>query len=236
MNRYQRILVAVAFVNALIMVLYPPFNSLSLSKFAGASFDGFYPVYSQFGKKLIDADLLMLELMLLATDVLAAWLMLQGRNDENIARRRYSQGIAIVAAINIGVMLLFPPFETYSSTLRYAGSSFDSFYFAFGTRSSRPIFAPLLYLELIFVVVNALLLWLLFHAVEAPEDALQTRIATVAGALDRSELAQLSADMRGKADAHRRANGGAIVDGKTEYRHPFDPADADRDRLEAMPR
>ncbi len=170
MNRYQRILLALAVANGLLILLFPPFNSVPLSKGALASFDGFYPLFSQLGLKPLNRELLSLVLTLLGANALAAWLALQHRGDDEIPRFRYSLGIGCFALVNLAVVLLFPPFEPYSSISKTIPGTFDSFYFAFGHRSQRAVFGALLYLECMFVVINALTLWLLFNAIERSDS------------------------------------------------------------------
>lgn len=173
MNKYQRLIVAVAVVNVLVMLLFPPFNDMPLSLRAHPSFDGYFPLLGNLGHRPINTGLLTLQLMFVAVNALAAWLVLQ--NAEAIERdesspTRVLRGIGIFAAINLAVILLFPPFEPYAALTRPIGSTFDSFYFVFGSRVARPVFAPLLYLECVFVAINALALWLLFNAVRRREE------------------------------------------------------------------
>jgi len=202
MNRYQRLIVVVALINALVMVLFPPFNDSPLSRGALPSFEGFYPLLTQWGRKAISEELLTIELMFLAANALAAFLCLVNRGADELPRFRFALGIACFVAVNLAIILLFPPFEPYSSFARVAAGTFDSFNFVWGIRSARPIFAPMLYLEIILVTVNALALWLLFNSLQRGDDAMRTRLLALAERMDENELAQLTETMRRQVDAH----------------------------------
>lgn len=80
----------------------------------------------------------------------------------------------IFAAIDLVVVVLFPPFESVFALTNAALPSFEGFYFLFGQRPNHTI-VTLLYIEVIFVLVNAALAWLIFkqhHALGlTPEQA-----------------------------------------------------------------
>ena len=65
-------------------------------------------------------------------------------------------------AINLVLVLLFPPFENYYAISKATLPSFDGFYFLFGDNAQRQIVSPLLYIEVALVLANGGLLWLLF--------------------------------------------------------------------------
>src|SRR5258706_13139275 len=50
--------------------------------------------------------------------------------------------------------------EAFPFAQRITVGTFDGFYFAFGDKSRRAIFVPLLYMEVLFVLVNACTFWL----------------------------------------------------------------------------
>jgi len=72
---------------------------------------------------------------------------------------RYQKILALIAAGNLALLLLFPPFLENSLRLR-AGAQFESFYFVFSTMGSKKIFTELLTLEVFFVLINTLAGWL----------------------------------------------------------------------------
>ncbi len=47
---------------------------------------------------------------------------------------------------------------------------FDSFYFLFGDKWNRQIYLPLLYLEVLIVLINTALMWLLLRDDAVAED------------------------------------------------------------------
>lgn len=87
---------------------------------------------------------------------------------------RYQKAIAVVAATNIFVMLLFPPFLD-NPMARGMLRSFDGFRFFFLAPAALPIHTELLAIEIIFVMTNALAAWLALNrwpgAGRAPTEA-----------------------------------------------------------------
>lgn len=65
-------------------------------------------------------------------------------------------------AVNLVLILLFPPFENYYAITKAVLPSFDGFYFIFGDNAQRQIVASLLYIEAALILINGGLLWLLF--------------------------------------------------------------------------
>lgn len=75
-----------------------------------------------------------------------------------------NQGIALtVAAANLLVILLFPPFESVFALTNAMLPSFEGFYFIFMRPQHHVIIATLLYLEVAFILVNGALLWMIFR-------------------------------------------------------------------------
>ncbi len=73
----------------------------------------------------------------------------------------------LIAALNIAVMLCFPPYDYVS--LRHGNvPTFDGFFFRFQVHSSRQINSNFLILEIIVVLVNLAIAWLLIGARSAP--------------------------------------------------------------------
>lgn len=198
MNKYQRLIITVVIIDLIVILLFPPFVERSLAKNAFPSFDGFYFLLSELGHRPIDKPLLSLELLWIAVNALSAWLLLGNERRDS----SHVIGISLFAVVNLAVICLFPPFEQYNSLLRNTAPGFDSFYFLFGDRSARPLFLPLLQLEIFFVLINALALFLVFSAVQRGEIAEQERAANEAAA---ASLAQ------------------APLGRKTERRHHADP-------------
>ncbi|MGP1609484.1 MAG: hypothetical protein ACTS5G_02170, partial [Burkholderiales bacterium] len=203
MNKYQRLVITVAAINALVMILFPPFNSQPLARGMLPSFDGFYPLTSQLGSKPLYTELLTLQLLFVAVNTLSAWLVLQSkRHHDDIPEFAFIQGIGGFLAINLAVICLFPPFEPYQSLIRSTGSTFDSFYFIFGDRSQRPIYVPLLYLECMVVVINALSFLLLFNAIKRGDEATRRKIIRLTEDLPDQTLLEIRAAIEHQIEAH----------------------------------
>ena len=177
MNKYQR-LVVVAVMNALLFVLFPPFTSQPLAHGALPGFDGFYPLFTQLGRKPVFTTLLSLQLMFVGINTLAGWLVLQNRQAPGaLPEFNFKRGLFCFALIDLALIFSFPPFEPYQTLLRSDAGGFDSFYFVFGRRSQPAIFWPLLYLECIFVLINTFALLLLFSVVKAGDDELRRALS-----------------------------------------------------------
>ena len=67
-----------------------------------------------------------------------------------------------LVAVNLVLLILFPPFEYFSAITQAALPTFEGFYFLFGDNSQRQLVTAILYIEVALVVVNGALLWLLF--------------------------------------------------------------------------
>lgn len=203
MNKYQRLVIVIAMIDALIMVLFPPFNNQPLAKGMLPSFDGFYPLITNLGHKQLYKELLTLQLIFLGANTLTAWLVLQSKkHHDDIPEFAFIQGIGAFLVINLAVIFSFPPFEPYQSLVRSAGSTFDSFYFVFGDRSQRPIYAPLLYLECVFIVVNTLAFLLLFNAVKRGDEAARRKIMRLTEDLPDETLEQIRTAIEHRIEEH----------------------------------
>jgi hypothetical protein len=207
MNRYQRLLVIVAAIDVLLTVLFPPFSDRPLLRGASPNFSGFLPLFSALGQKPLHVELLTLQLMFIVANLLAGILALRTRREQELPRFGFGFGIGCFAFVNLAILLLFPPFTTYSSVLRVTAPSFDGFYFVWGNRSARPIYVPLLYLELVFVTVNALALYLVFGVLRRSDDIYRRHLVHVAASMSPQQLARLSETMRRRlAAAHAKDN------------------------------
>ena len=163
MNRNQSTLIAVAAANLALMLAFPPYDALSLSR-GGGSFDAFYFVLDQQYNKQINSNLLYFEMMWILTNTAAGWLCLRvGRS--GAARLSARNGVLAFAAINLALLLTFVPFETYTSLQRNALPAFDGYYFVLGDKARRGIYVPLLLLELFLLTINAAALWLAFKQI-----------------------------------------------------------------------
>ncbi|OFZ72576.1 MAG: hypothetical protein A2W04_04595 [Betaproteobacteria bacterium RBG_16_64_9] len=169
MNRLQATVLGVAAANIALVLLFPPYDSLSISRAGGQSFDAFYFVFGRHFNKVINTDLLMLALYWVLANAALGWLLLRnyGTSEPVMAPRT---ALVVLAVVNLVLVVLFPPFENYASTLRFSGTYFDGFYFLFGDKWNRRIYVPLLYMEVLWIVINAALLWLLMREPQEEDD------------------------------------------------------------------
>jgi hypothetical protein len=79
-----------------------------------------------------------------------------------VGGNRQQRCILTLIAVNLIVVLLFPPFENYLSITRAALPTFEGFHFIFGDNSQRQLVSPILYIEVALVLINGGLFWLLF--------------------------------------------------------------------------
>lgn len=155
MNRYLNIVLAGALLNVLVLVMFPAFDVVSMTDRGVRLFDAFHPVWAIPPGRAINADILFFAIYGVVANALVAFMLLY--RETSIAPRHIVMGIAF---LNIVVVLLFPPFEAFPWAGRLTSGSFDGFYFAFGDKSKRSIFLPMLTLELIYVLINACAFWL----------------------------------------------------------------------------
>ena len=63
-------------------------------------------------------------------------------------------GVLGLVAVNLVLILLFPPFEYFSAITKAALPTFEGFYFLFGDNSQRQLITAILYIEVALVVIN----------------------------------------------------------------------------------
>jgi hypothetical protein len=229
-------------VNILLMFLFPPFLDNPIRRGALPSFDSFYPLMAAYGVRRIHSELLTLQIMFVVINGLIAWLLLdRGNVKSDIPEFRYTRAIGLFVIANLAVILLFPPFESYSSLTKYQSSSFDSFYFVFGDKRHRNIFIPILYLEVTLIVINALIVWLLFNTVRREELAAKDKILELARALPTEDLAEISTALRNEytpAEVPQQLHYGARPDRRKRqdprYRGPERRSSGDRRSRERL--
>lgn len=163
MNRQQAIVLWAAAANLGLALAFPPYDSLYLAHGYVPTFAGFHFVGSVPAGSLLNHNFLILEEIVILINAGIAWLLL--RDSASRRGRRISRGqrsVLWLIAINLVLVLLFPPFENYYAISKATLPSFDGFYFLFGDNAQRQIVSPLLYIEVALVLANGGLLWLLF--------------------------------------------------------------------------
>jgi hypothetical protein len=164
MNRYQKTVATVAAFNILLMLLFPPFLDNPMGRMTLRSFESFYPVFAVPVGRTLYQPLLILEIAFVLANALAAWLALNSKQgpDAQFGDAALARGLVWFAVVDFAIIGLFPPFEPYSSLVKYQLGGFDGFYFLFGDKWRRQVFGPLLYLEITLIAIDLLVVWLTF--------------------------------------------------------------------------
>jgi hypothetical protein len=165
MNLKQKIALWLGVANLAVIWFLPPFDSFSVTDTNVHFFAGFHYRFLHDANELINADVLFLELVVLLVNVGTAWLLLRdGKNLESKKKYlNYQKAILLGIAINLTVILLFPPFQFGYLVTNALLPSFQGFYFIFMAGPRLTIVTPMLYLEVVFVLFNGTMLWLLFN-------------------------------------------------------------------------
>ena len=166
MNRFQKVVLAGAALAILVLFLFPPYDLMSVGR-GTRMFDAFYPMFSVPPNRVINGDVLYLFTFAVLINAAFAWLLLSGSKGAPGVPRIEPQAVVIVFGIvNLAVALLFPPMEAFPFAQRITVGTFDGFYFAFGDKSRRSIFVPLLYMEVLFALTSACAFWLAMSVAE----------------------------------------------------------------------
>jgi heme/copper-type cytochrome/quinol oxidase subunit 2 len=107
---------------------------------------------------------LTLEAIVLLVNAAVAWLLLRDKPAGARPRRGtgFQNAVLVITAVNLIVMLLFPPFESVFAVTNAALPNFEGFYFIFSQKPNHTIVTTVLYIEVIFILVNGCLFWLAF--------------------------------------------------------------------------
>ena len=182
MNKNQAIALAIAAANIVLALLFPPFDAYSIANAKIPVFSGFefYPRHTT--NMVVNLSLLSLEIIVVLINTLIGLLLLRDKKTV-ITRRRVSlqNATLIFVAINLVLILLFPPFESVFAMTNAALPTFEGFYFIFVRQSNHVIVSTILYLEVFLVLINGALFWLIFRERKpdalSPEEAMQVMLA-----------------------------------------------------------
>lgn len=164
MNRYQRIAVRIAAVNLLLILLFPPFDEHSIATAFPPAFSGFYFVLSAPFYAQVNFSMLTLEVMVVLVNTGIAWLLLRDRaSGAEKPKLSLQNAVLIATGANLILMLLFPPFTTVYTLTNAVPPIFEGFSFIFNQDPNHAIATSMLYLEVIFILVNGGLFWLSFN-------------------------------------------------------------------------
>lgn len=179
MNRQQKIALWVGLANLAVILLFPPFDSFSFTDTESLVFAGFQFVFGSDRNELVNHDMLFLEVVVLLINVAIAWLLLRDAKHILVTQRHfnYQNAILLMVAVNLTVALLFPPFESSYAMSKALLPSFQGFYFIFSAGAMLTIVTPILYIEVMFVLFNGAVLWLLFRKKDehelTPQEAME---------------------------------------------------------------
>lgn len=180
MNRYQWITVVLAAINLALVGLFPPFDYIPSTRALAPAFDGFYWVFGDQGTRVMNSGFLQLELFVVCANAAIAWLLLRSRPQQEERRKVDWQKVVLLGVgLNLVLVLLFPPMQNFINVTRAMLPSFDGFYFIFGDHANRAIVTQILYLEVIFILINGALLYLLFSRAKTDDLTQEERAALI---------------------------------------------------------
>lgn len=173
MNRKQTIALGAALVNGILILLFPPYDYLPVERLGVPSFSGFHWILGANAHRAINTNFLSLELIVILINACIAWLVLR---DRPLGKRRdttpVQKGLLGFIAVNLILMLLFPPFENISAVSNAALPSFEGFYFVFADHTRQQLVTSILYIEVALILINGGLLWLFLKDKGAETQAL----------------------------------------------------------------
>ena len=178
MNQHQAIALAIAAANILLIALFPPFDAYTIAKTQIPVFAGFYFCLGRGEHMIVNDNLLFIELFVVLINACIAWLLLQTEKI-TVTRRRISlqNATLLVVAVNLVVIVLFPPFESVFAITQAAIPTFEGFYFVFARQANHVIVTAILYIEVFFVLINGAIFWLIFRdrkqAAPTPEETMK---------------------------------------------------------------
>ena len=178
MNQRQAIALVIAAANIVLIMLFPPFDTYSIAKTQVPVFAGFYFYPSRTQYMVVNMSVLTLELIVVLINAGIAWLLLRTAR-VTVTRGRISlqNATLLVVAVNLVVIILFPPFDSVFALTKASIPTFEGFYFIFARQANHVIVTAILYIEVIFVLTNGAIFWLIFRdkgaAAPTPEEALQ---------------------------------------------------------------
>src|ERR1700722_13125915 len=162
MNRGQHVAIMLTLLNLAVVLLFPPFDYQAVTAGSMATFQGFAFVFEKVPNRVINASFLYIEVFVVLINGLIAWLLTRRGPLIPRAGIYYQRVILFIVAINLVLVTLFPPFENAIKVTRAVLPSFDGFYWLFDDENARRfLVTPIVWLEVIFIVVNGALFWLL---------------------------------------------------------------------------
>ena len=168
------VLLALVIGNLVLVLAFPPCDYMSLAHKGLPTFDGFYPFFDIPANRRINADFLALIILVILINGCLGLLLLNHAGGPR-AYGRLTRGLICFLALNLVLILLFPPFADYRSLSRSFIPSFEGFYFVFGDNSQRRLVDEVLFIEITMLLANAALIWLIMRESDYQERMLEQR-------------------------------------------------------------
>ncbi len=182
MNNSQRTALIFAAANLLLLLTFQPYDYISLQRGGIPTFDGFYFVLGSYPNRVVNSNFLALEVIVVLINGGIAWLLLRDPPVRKLGspggNTRQKTVLALVA-LNLVLVLLFPPFEYFSAISKAALPTFEGFYFLFDDNSQRQLVTPILYIEVALIIINGGLLWMLLKD-KTPDEVSAEQIRALA--------------------------------------------------------
>lgn len=192
MNRYQKLTLLIAGVNIVLVFLFPPYDYVAITRGNVPTFEGFNFVFGNHPNRVINTSFLYLEILVVLVNTAIALLLVTERKAGGGRHRiNYQRAMLLMVGVNLLLILLFPPFENYRAVTKAVLPTFEGFYFVFGDNRDRTIVTPILYLEVIFMLINGALFWLMFRERKAEADLTPEQAMALASALQKEAERQL---------------------------------------------
>lgn len=146
------------------------------------------------------------------------WLLLTSPQQGSAPELRFGRGIVCLTVINLLLVLAFPPYESFLTLMRSQAGFFEGFYFVLGTKFRRTIMWPLLQLECMLIVVNALAHYLVFSGLRRRKEAARATAQEIANSRDGKDHRRSTPSRHGQASAEQiRVSLTTIMPGERSY-------------------
>lgn len=189
MNRKQWIALAFAAANLALVMLFPPYDFVSVQRGNIPTFAGFHLALEIAPNLVLNQNFLALEIFVILINACIAWLLLRNRPARAMQGISSAQrGLLWVIGVNLLLAIIFPPFENYASITKAALPTFEGFYFLFADNSQRQIVTAILYIEIALLLINGGLLWLFFKDREPEQPLTQEQIKALAARLRAQQM------------------------------------------------
>lgn len=173
MNKQQLVVLVAAVANIVLLLLFPPFDYVSATRNNVPTFDGFQFFFADHGNSVQNWNFLQIELFVVLINACIGWLLLRDRKAAADGKVRkgvdWQRVVLFGTGVNLVLALLFPPFQNYYAVTNAVVPSFDGFYFLFDDHSKRTLVLAILYIEIIFILINGGLLWLVLRRTKSDD-------------------------------------------------------------------